>query len=238
MQTGEFEGQRVCIVGGTAGIGLAIARSLAIEDCEVVIAGRDEARARRVAGGIGLNVEGRAVDVLNESSIAALFDSLGLIDHLIITAAQVHGGRFRDGPLMNARQSFEGKFWSQYLCARLARVRRSILFFSGTLSRKPMVGTSVIAAVNGAIEALGRSLAVELAPLRVNVISPGLITGTNAYSAMPQQDVDRMIQSASLNLPSRMVGNPESVAGLATAILASPYITGATFDVDGGGLIS
>ncbi len=237
MPTGQFDGQRICIVGGTAGIGLAIARSLAIEDGNIIIVGRDAEKARTVAGGIGLNVEGRSADVFDGNSCAQLFADLGEIDHLVLTAAQVRGGPFRDGPIENARFSMEGKFWAQYRCARLAQVRRSILFFSGTLSRKPMPGTSILSAVNGAIEALTRALAVELAPLRVNVVSPGLVQGTDAYAAMPAAARDGMIQQASGKLPTRLVGDADSVAGVACAVLASPYVTGATFDVDGGGLL-
>lgn len=237
MATGIFEGQRICVVGGTAGIGLAIARNLALEDADVVIVGRDAERARRIAGGIGLNVEGRGTDVLDGAAIEAFFEALGPIDHLVVTAAQVQGGAFRDGSLENARFSMEGKFWSQYLCARHAQVRRSILLFSGTLGRKPMIGTSIIGAVNGAIEALGRSLAVELAPVRVNVMSPGLIQHTDAYAAMPPEAVAGMIGEAESRLPARLVGDGDSVAGIACAVLASPYITGATVDVDGGGLL-
>jgi NAD(P)-dependent dehydrogenase (short-subunit alcohol dehydrogenase family) len=238
MPTGQFEGQRIAIVGGTAGIGLAIARGLALEDGDIVIVGRDAEKARKAAGGIGLNVEGRAADIMDEASIAALFADLGPIDHLVVTAAQVRSGPFRDGSIAHARYSVEGKFWSQYLCARYAQVRHSILLFSGTLSRKPMPGTSVLGAINGAVEALGRSLAVELAPLRVNVISPGLIQGTDAYAAMPAEARDGMIRGAATRLPAGLVGDADSVAGIACAVLASPYVTGTVVDVDGGGLLS
>ena len=144
---------------------------------------------------------------------------------------------FRDGPLENARHSMDGKFWSQYLCARHAQVRQSILFFSGTLSRKPMVGTSIIGAINGAIEALARSLAVELAPVRVNVISPGLVRGTDAYAAMSENARSGMIQGAAARLPTGLVGDGNSIAGIACALLASNYATGSRVDVDRGGLL-
>jgi NAD(P)-dependent dehydrogenase (short-subunit alcohol dehydrogenase family) len=237
MAEGTFDGQRVCIVGGTAGIGLAIAQSLARDGANVIIVGRDADKAQRVARGIGSGVEGRGADATDGAAIKALFDAIGAIDHLVVTAAQVRGGMFRDGPLADARFTMEGKFWSQYLCARHAQVRGSILLFSGTLSRKPMVGTSIIGAVNGAIEALGRSLAVELAPVRVNVIAPGLVRDTDAYAGMPKDAVAAMVAEASSKLPVRLVGDGAAVAGMACAVLASPYVTGAVIDVDGGGLL-
>lgn len=237
MAERTFDGQRICVVGGTAGIGKAIAQSLGRDGANVIIVGRDADKARRVAEGIGSWVEGRAADVTDGAAIEALFDGIGAIDHLVLTAAQVRGGMFRDGPLDNARSSMEGKFWSQYLCARHAQVSRSILLFSGTLSRKPMVGASIIGAINGAIEALGRSLAVELAPVRVNVIAPGLVRDTDAYSGMPDDAVTSMIADASGKLPARLVGDGATIAGVACALLASAYVTGATVDVDGGGLL-
>jgi len=238
MPTGQFDGQRICIVGGTAGIGLAIARRLTLEGGHAIVVGRDAEKARTTARDLGPNAEGRAADILDEVSIASLFRELGPIDHLVVTAAQVRGGPFRDGAVENARLSMEGKFWSQYLCARHAQVQRSILLFSGTLSRKPSAGTSIIGAVNGAIEALGRSLAVELAPLRVNVISPGLVQGTNAYAGMTSEAWDAMVQNAGRRLPAGLVGDADSVAGITCAVLASPYMTGTTVDVDGGGLLA
>lgn len=237
MSIGLFEDQRICVIGGTAGIGLAIAKCASIEGADVVIAGRDAEKARAVAGTIGLNVEGRSIDIVDPASIERFFQDLGSIDHLVVTAAQVRGGMFKDGSLDDARASMEGKFWSQYLCARHAQVKRSILLFSGTLSRKPMPGTSIIGAVNGAIEALGRSLAIELAPIRVNVISPGLVDGTDAFAAMPDGDRAEMFRASAERLPAGLVGDGDSIAGIACALLASPYASGSRVDIDGGGLL-
>lgn len=235
---GQFEGQRVCIVGGTAGIGLSIAKRVTLEAGAVVIVGRDAAKASRVAADIGGTAEGRMIDIVDPASIERFFAELGPVDHLVVTAAQVRSGSFKYGPIEDARASMEGKFWSQYLCARHAQVRRSILLFSGTLSRKPMAGMSIIGSVNGAIEALGRSLAVELAPVRVNVISPGLVRDTDAYAGMSEPAREDMMQAAAAYLPARLVGDGASIAGIACAMLASPYVTGSTVDIDGGGLVA
>ncbi len=236
MATG-FDGQRICVVGGTAGMGLAIAREAAREGARVTVAGRSAEKAAEVAAGIGMGVDGRALDVTEPRSVERFFAALGLIDHLVVTAAQVRGGPFRTGSLDDARFSMEGKFWSQYLCARHGQVSRSILLFSGTLSRRPRPGLSAVSAVNGAVEALGRALAVELAPVRVNVLSPGLIRGTDAYASMPPQAQEAMYAAAAERLPARLVGDADSVARVAVSLLASPYVTGAVFDVDGGGLV-
>lgn len=236
--TGAFEDQRICIVGGTAGIGLAIARCAALEDAQVMIAGRDAGRAASAAARIGLNVEGRAVDVLDPGSIARFADGLGEVDHLVVTASQMRGGPFRTSPIEDARHSMEGKFWSQYLRARHVRAKRSILLFSGILSRRPRPGAVIVGAVNGAVEALGRSLAVELAPVRVNVVSPGLVQATQAYAAMDAAEREEMIDSAAARLPAGIVGTGDDVAGVACAVLSSAYMTGTVVDVDGGRLIA
>ncbi len=96
----------------------------------------------------------------------------------------------------------------------------------------------IIAAVNGAVEALGRALAVELAPVRVNVISPGLVQGAGAYAGMPDAQRDAMYAGAAARLPAGMVGDADSIAGPALALLASLYATGSVLDVDGGGLLA
>ncbi len=228
---GAFAGQRVVVVGGTAGIGAAIARGAAAQGASVVAAGR------RGGDQASRGIEARTIDIASETSIKEFFAALGPMDHLVVTAAFVRPGPFRTGAMDDARASFQGKFWSQYLCARHAEVHRSILLFSGAFSRRPAPGMSIIAAVNGAIEALGRALAVELAPVRVNVVSPGLIQGTDAYARMPEAARQGMYEGAAKRLPARVVGDADSVAGPALALMASPYATGTVLDIDGGGLL-
>jgi NAD(P)-dependent dehydrogenase (short-subunit alcohol dehydrogenase family) len=215
-----FDGQKIAVVGGTSGIGAAIARRAAEAGAEVVAAGRQH------------------LDIGAEASIRDFFAALGPIDHLVVTAAFVRPGPFLTGDLANARATMEGKFWSQYLCARHSQVSRSIMLFSGAYSRRPAKGVSIVAAVNGAIEALGRALAVELAPVRVNVVSPGLIQGTAAFAGMPEAARDGMYATAASRLPAAIVGDADSVAGPALALLASPYATGTVLDIDGGGLLA
>jgi len=232
--SGTFEGQRIVVVGGTAGIGAAIARGAAAEGAAVVAAGR-RGSEQVLTGQPG--IEARPIDIASEASIRDFFAGLGAVDHLVVTAAFVRPGPFKTGTLEDARASFEGKFWSQYLCAKYAEVHRSILLFSGAYSRRPQPGVSIVSAVNGAVEALARALAVELAPVRVNVMSPGLIQGTDAYARMPEAARQGMYEGAAKRLPAQLVGNADSVAGPALALMASSYATGTVLDIDGGGLL-
>lgn len=231
--SGTFSGQRVCVVGGTAGIGMAIARGAAAQGASVIAAGKHGSEATQVTRGVDV----RVIDIVSEPHIREFFAALGSVDHLVVTAAFVRPGPFRTGSIDDARLSLEGKFWSQYLCAHYADVRRSILLFSGTYSRRPSAGVSIVAAINGAIESLARALAVELAPVRVNVVSPGLIQGTNAYVQMPEDARQSMMEGAAARLPVGLVGDAESVAGPALALMASSYATGTVLDIDGGGLL-
>lgn len=234
----NLEGQRVCVVGGTAGIGLAIAQEAVRQGASVMIAGRDPAKAATIAASIAAEVRHGSLDVTVPASISAFFTLTGPVDHLVVTAAQVRTGTFRDGSIDDARASFEGKFWAQFLCARAAEVHRSILLTSGTLSRRAFPGTAALAAVNGAVEALGRALALELAPVRVNILSPGFVRDTEAYDGLPSEARDGMFAAAAARLPAGLVGGPDTIAGPAVALLASAYATGIVLDIDGGGLLA
>ncbi|MBX7481606.1 SDR family oxidoreductase [Qipengyuania qiaonensis] len=230
--------QRVCIVGGTAGMGLALARICAEQGADVVIGGRDGTKAARIAEETGPNVTGVAIDVLDAASVAACFAELGPVDHLVVTAAVVRPGPFRGLDDGDARATFDGKFWASYNCARLADVRTSILFFSGNLSSKPATGMVAVGAANAALEGLARGLAVELAPLRVNVISPGLISGTDAYAGMSGADREAMYAAKAAQLPTGRVGSPEDVGAMAFSFMVSKQATGSLVVVDGGAVIT
>jgi NAD(P)-dependent dehydrogenase (short-subunit alcohol dehydrogenase family) len=228
----SFAGQRVCVIGGTAGIGAAIARHAAAQGAAVVVAGRRGEQHQGPAG-----ADARVIDIGDEASIRDFFASLGAIDHLVTTAAFVRPGPFKSGSVEDAQATFTGKFWSQFLCARYAEVRRSILFFSGGYARRAPPGLSAVAAVNGAVESLARALAVEMSPVRVNVISPGLVQGTDAYLRMPDEARRAMIDGAAQRLPAKIVGDADSIAIPALALMASPYATGTVLNIDGGGLL-
>ena len=238
MARGRFEGQRVAVIGGTAGMGAAIAARAHAEGARVVLTSRDQGRARDVAGSLGGCVEGFALDTTDTAAIPSFFGALGEIDHLVVTAATMRRAAFRQDAVEDARVSFDGKFWSQYLCARHAQVRGSILLFSGVLSRRPQPGAVVATAVNAAVEGLGRALAVELAPVRVNIMSPGLVQGTAGFAAMTEEARAAMIAGAAAKLPAGLVGNADSIAAVALGLLESDYVTGTVVDVDGGHLLA
>jgi NAD(P)-dependent dehydrogenase (short-subunit alcohol dehydrogenase family) len=232
-----LDGKVVVVIGGTSGIGLATAEQALGAGARVVIASRSAEKLKRASERLGGRIEARELDVTRESDVRAFFEGLGSLDHLVTSVGGGAMGRFVDLDPATARGAFDGKFWGQYHAARAAapRIRAggSITLFSGIASRKAMPGMAAIAAINGAIEALCRTLAIELAPVRVNVVSPGLVA-TPAYDRMPAAQRQGMFDAVAAGLPVKRVGAAEDVAQTVRYLLANGYTTGTVVDVDGG----
>lgn len=223
-------GKKVLIIGGSSGIGKATAHLLAAQGAEVVIASRSNENLRGAAEEIGGNITSCVVDVRDVRSVDACFEANAPFDHLVVTAVDVRSTPFLEADLEEARQIFEVKFWGQFAAAQLAapciRKGGSILFFSGVAGQKPVVGLSIMAAADGAIEALVRSLAVELTPIRVNAISPGFVD-THDMEEGRRSEI-------AASLPVRRVGDPLDVARAALSLMENPFITGSVLVIDGG----
>lgn len=176
----DLQGQRVAVVGGSSGIGLATARALADAGAQVVIAGRDQAKLDAALGTIGGPVSARTVDATQRDALDRFFADLGALDHLVLAlSGAAGGGPFRTLDLAALRSGFEAKFWAHVAAAQAAlptlRTDGSLTFVSAISARMANPGTAGLAAINAAIEALVPTLAKELAPLRVNAVSPGVI---------------------------------------------------------------
>lgn len=227
----SLEGKRVVITGGGSGIGFAIAKTLVERDASVVIAGRTVDKLKAAKESLGGAAETRTLDVTEEAEVKAFFADVGPFDHLVTAAAGVAVGRVLDLETSYARALMESKYWGQYHSAKygapLVLEGGSITLFSGWMSRKPMAGTSSFAAVDGAIEALTRILALELAPTRVNAIVPGLID-------ISQIEERSRFGPYAAALPAGRVGTPEDVAGAILYLMENGFTTGAVLDVDGG----
>ena len=164
----NFKHQHVVITGGSSGIGLCLAQDLAQRGARLTLVGRDADKLAQAARQVQGPVQVASVDVSDEQAVADFFGQLGPLDHLVTAAAGTVRGNVVDLPVSQARALFESKYWGQYHCAKYAAAqlaaRGSVVLFSGWISRKPMAGVSTLAAVDAAIEALGRTLALELAP--------------------------------------------------------------------------
>ena len=232
--------KKVLVIGGSSGMGLAIATAADREGAEVLIASRSESKLKRAAEQIGSGANWYTVDFTDEASVKSLFDTVGSIDHLVIPGSAVKTGSLKELPVADAKSSMDSKFFGPYLAVKAADVKPqgSIILFSGILSRRPDKGSPILAAINSAVETLGKALAVELAPVRVNVISPGMTRDTGAYLGMPDQAREDMFNGVAQSLPLKRVGLPSDIASVAIELMANSFITGTVIDVDGGGLLS
>jgi len=235
-----LENKTVVVIGGSSGMGFAVAENASRSGARVVIASRSQDKLAAAAGRIGGDVHWQVVDSTKEASVEDLFERLGAVDHLVIPGSSVKTGPLRELPLADGMFTMQSKFWGPYLCAKYARINPggSITFFSGILSRRPGQNDAVLTAVNAAVEAMGRALAKDLAPVRVNVISPGMTAGTGAYLKMPDAAREGMFDSIAQRLPVGRVGRPEDIADAAVMLMTNGFITGIVLDVDGGGLIA
>lgn len=231
-------GKRVAITGGSGGIGAATARAAAERGASVVLIGRTEARLKDVAAGLGAAASYAVADVTDDAALTAALAGAGTIDHLVTAAAGGVAGAFTELPEDAVRDFFETKFWGQYRAVRAALPRLapdgSVLLFSGFLYRKPAVGLSAFAAVNGAIEGLVKALADEAAPVRVNALSPGRIDTPGGGEPMPADARREYVAMAGREATLGRIGTADEVAHAAVFLLENGYTTGVTLDVDGG----
>ncbi|MEZ5615978.1 MAG: SDR family oxidoreductase [Rhodocyclaceae bacterium] len=234
--------QRILILGGSNGMGLATAQRLARADAEVFIAGRVQAKLDTALVTIAGRAEGLVLDFTDPASLAAACERLGRIDHLVLAASSdAAWGPFAQIPADALRRALEGKllgYW-QALQTMLPILRRdgSVVMLTGAAARTAMPGTAGLAAVNGAIAQMAMTLAKELAPLRVNVVSPGLVD-TPAYDGLPAEAKRGLFEAAARSLPAGRTGIPEDVAGAVEFLLENTFATGALLDVDGGARMS
>lgn len=192
------------------------------------------------AGGgeaVEARVEGFPVDVADEGAVRAFFERVGAFDHLVLSTGVTAAGPFLELDTGAAREHFEGKFWGYYYAARHGAPRLrpggSITLISGIAAVKAIAGFAAIGAADAAVEALCRTLALELAPLRVNAVSPGLID-TPAHQAMPDAARKAMYESVAASLPVGRVGTPDDVAAAVLYVLGNGFTTAAVVHVDGG----
>jgi NAD(P)-dependent dehydrogenase (short-subunit alcohol dehydrogenase family) len=232
----SLKDRTVLVVGRGSGLARAIVLAALDAGARVVAAGRDQAGlAAAYAGEPGVVPE--FVDLTDEASIAALGDRLGPVDHVVSTASARARGRLPDLDRDAVRQSFDTKVIGPLMLAKVLAPRMSpdgsFVIFSGVAATKIAVGTMAVAITNAAADTLARSLALELAPIRVNAISPGVID-SGAWDALgPQGKADYFADISARN-PAGRIGTPDDIAAAVMFALTSTFLTGQTLHIDGG----
>lgn len=229
--------QRVLVLGGSSGIGLGVARTALARGASVVVAGRSRARLDAAASVLSPadRVTLEVLDVTREEAVRELFlERHAPFDHVVLTAAHAYVVPVRELPLDEARRVLDAKVVAALSIAKHARFREggSLTLTAGINQARPMRGVSAIAAANGALVALGRALAVELAPIRVNVLSPGWVDSPIWDAFGP--DKERMLSAQAAKLPLGKVGSPDELGHAAAFLMENTFLTGAVLEVDGG----
>ncbi|HEY1926728.1 MAG TPA: SDR family oxidoreductase [Caulobacteraceae bacterium] len=241
MPLPTLKDQRVAVIGGSSGIGYAVAECALAEGARVVIGSSSANKVDAAVARLGQGASGSAVDIREEASVAAFFERVGEIDHLVFTAGD-WGRHLTPSPLdrLSASLATEGlkvRFFGPLLGIQHAQSRLSpngsITLTDGLLAHHPQKGAPLNAALAGAIEHLARGLAADLAPIRVNAVCPGLILTDHVVTQWPAE----MIKIATERQPLPRAGDPAEVAQAYLYLMRGGYTTGQVIIVDGGAML-
>ena len=230
--------QQVVVIGASSGIGLAVAKLVAAEGAKVTIASRTKERLQKAAKEIGGDVNIATLDTLDEGSVKDFFANLEDLDHLLNFAGDSMSGGVLDTDISIAKKAMESKFWGQFYVGRYGGVKikpTGSLTFTGGSGPRPHQAIATVAA-NEAVRVLIESLAKELAPVRVNAISPYYVN-TPMWLGMADQEREDLFERIGKQLPIGRVAEIEDVAPAYLDIIQSTYITGTNIPVNGGALL-
>lgn len=236
----DLTDKRVVVVGGKVGIGLGIAQAAHAAGAAVVVASRRSVSAAERPD--LAEFEQISLDIRDEATVRGAFESIGRLDHLVVTAAPdlASWGGFMDEDMRGVRSYMEGKFLGSWACARHAAPRLppggSITFLTGGTAAKPKRGFTAVMSTFAAVEAMSRSLALELGPIRVNTIRPGYVD-TEMWNVLPKAERDGIRDKVRENFPARHVGTAGDIGHAALFLMTNPYVTGSLLEVSGGELL-
>lgn len=232
-----LRGQTVVVIGGSAGIGLEVARRSRAEGADVIVTGRDPERLRRAANELGV-VSSAAFDAGDADALERFFEGLPApVDHVMVTAGRPSYGRLDEMDRQQVLDALAGHLMLALDVARNApghvRPGGTLLFMGGTGTRRPRIGLAIASTVTVAMPALVANLALELAPIRVNLIAAGFVDTPLSASLLGDR-LDERRDELRATLPIGRVVGPADVAALAVHLMVNTALTGATYDIDGG----
>jgi len=234
----SFTNQDVLVVGGSSGIGLATAKAFAFAGARVTIASRSAEKLEAALKELGGEAKSQVLDT-GDAKAVEQFLSAHTWNHVVVSAAKTPSGPVRQLSLDDAHKAMESKFWGAYRVARAARIEDggSLTIVSGFLSVRPSATSVLQGAINAALESLVRGMALEFSPVRVNAVSPGMIR-TPLWHGMDAEKREAMFAAVAEKLPAKRAGEPEDIANAILYAAATPFTTGSTITVDGGGSIA
>jgi NAD(P)-dependent dehydrogenase (short-subunit alcohol dehydrogenase family) len=233
----QLEGQTVAVIGGSAGIGLATAKRVRAEGAEVILTGRNPDHLREAAEEVGARSTA-AFDAEDDAALERFFAELdGPIDHVLVTAGSPYYAPLDEIDFAAARRGLASHPMMMIGVAKFARGRvrdgGALIFMGGTGARRPAPGLALAGAATAALPALAANLALEVAPLRVNLIAAGFVD-TPLSASVLGDGLEARRQELRETLPIGRVVGPDDVAALAIHLMANTALTGATYDIDGG----
>jgi NAD(P)-dependent dehydrogenase (short-subunit alcohol dehydrogenase family) len=237
----ELSEKRIVVLGGSSGIGLAVAQQAVGQGATAIIASSNADRVKQAVATLGAKAEGHTLDFSNERNIQDFFQKIGDFDHLVYTAGDtLQLNELVATDLTKARRAFELRYWAALAAVKYAgphiRQDGSIVLTTGIAGQRPRKGWTIAASVCGTIEALTRALAVELAPIRVNAVCPGLVR-TNLWQSMSADEREHLFESVGKALPVGRVGEPYDIAQAYLFLMQEGYSTGQTVVLDGGAVL-
>lgn len=234
--------QRIVVIGGSSGMGLATARAAALEGAAVTVASSSRRRVDAALAELPEGCDGAVLDVRDEAQVSALSERLGKLDHVVFTAGDAFTPRpLADLSLDDARAVFDVRFWGAVTVSKYAapqiRPGGSISLTTGTVGQRPVPGAALAAAGAGAAEGLVRGLAAELAPIRVNAVRAGAIR-TPLWDSVPEPQRETLSTRLAQRTLTGTVGEPEEIALAHLYLMQNRYVTGTVLTVDGGLLLA
>ncbi|KZS93670.1 NAD(P)-binding protein [Sistotremastrum niveocremeum HHB9708] len=239
-------GQTIVVIGGSSGIGYAVAESslqslashviIASSSLDRVNAAVSRLESSAKSAGVSGKVSGRVLNVKDSAQIKSFFDEVGEIDHLVFSSGDALTlSGLKDLDLDSIRGVYDVRLWAPTICAQQAKIKKSgsIVLTTGSVVKKPSQGWSIVAGIAGSVDSLTRGLAVDLAPIRVNCIAPGFVN-TEMWDTTPKDVLEKIFAEQSEKLLVKHVASPEEVAEAYLFAMKCAFITGETLHVNGG----
>ena len=230
----KFHNQKILLIGGSSGIGLAAAKAFVKNGADVIIGSKSLQKLEQALTQIGTNCSSCIIDIEDEDNVEKVMQDIGEINHIVFSAAMspMPVGPIKSTSMKIAMQAMNTKFWGAYRIARSAKIVSggSITFVSGILAQRPTKSSTLLTSINSSVDGLARGLALELDNIRVNSVSPGLLDSAAIFKQMDINQRAEIIKS----LPAKKIGTPELIADAILFLAGNSYVTGTNLIIDGG----